>query len=153
MCISRCHPLEVPVLLNFVEVDVKILLKSWIERKILWVFFSNCSHILKPVIKRSGTSRIGAVIGAVWHQSCPRDLAAPARGDRLGEKFFAPIVTHYSAPLARGACAVHILRTGLMLTHFCPQLRSTFAVRESASLAIMEAPRVPPLNPSETIVL
>ena len=29
----------------------------------------------------------------------------------------------------------------------------TFAVRETASLGIMGAPRVPPLNPSETIVL
>ena len=32
-------------------------------------------------------------------------------------------------------------------------LRSTFAVRETASLGIMGAPRVPPLNPSESIVL
>ena len=32
-------------------------------------------------------------------------------------------------------------------------MRSTFAVRETASLGIMGAPRVPPLNPSETIVL
>ena len=44
------------------------------------------------------------------------------------------------------------------LTHFFPPLRfrnqvSTFAVRETASLGIMGAPRVPPLNPSETIVL
>ena len=30
---------------------------------------------------------------------------------------------------------------------------TTFAVRETASLGIMGAPRVPPLNPSETIVL
>ena len=29
----------------------------------------------------------------------------------------------------------------------------TFAVRETASLGIMGEPRVPPLNPSETIVL
>ena len=29
----------------------------------------------------------------------------------------------------------------------------TFDVRETASLGIMGAPRVPPLNPSETIVL
>ena len=29
----------------------------------------------------------------------------------------------------------------------------TFAVRETASLSIMGVPRVPPLNPSETIVL
>ena len=39
------------------------------------------------------------------------------------------------------------------LTHLCPPLRSTYAVRETASLGIMGAPRVPPLNPSETIVL
>ena len=32
-------------------------------------------------------------------------------------------------------------------------VRSTFAVRETASLGIMGAPRVPPLNPSESIVL
>ena len=31
-------------------------------------------------------------------------------------------------------------------------VRSTFAVRETASLGIMKAPRVPPLNPSESIV-
>ena len=39
------------------------------------------------------------------------------------------------------------------LTHLCPPLRSTFAVRETASLGIMGTPRVPPFNPSETIVL
>ena len=38
-------------------------------------------------------------------------------------------------------------------THLCPPLRSTFAVRETASLGIMGEPRVPLLNPSETIVL
>ena len=35
----------------------------------------------------------------------------------------------------------------------CPPVRSTFAVRETASLGIMEAPGLPPLNPSETIEL
>ena len=35
----------------------------------------------------------------------------------------------------------------------CRPVRSTFAVRETASLGIMGAPRVPPLNPSESIVL
>ena len=39
------------------------------------------------------------------------------------------------------------------LTHFCPPLRSTFAVRETASLGIMGETRVPPLNPSELIML
>ena len=41
------------------------------------------------------------------------------------------------------------------LTHFYPPLRSTFAVRQTASLGlgIMGEPRLPPLNPSETIVL
>ena len=42
-------------------------------------------------------------------------------------------------------------------THLCRPVRSTFAVRETASLGIMGAPRVPPLvpplNPSETILL
>ena len=33
------------------------------------------------------------------------------------------------------------------------QRAPTFAVRETASLGIMGAPRVPPLNPSESIVL
>ena len=42
---------------------------------------------------------------------------------------------------------------GARLTHLCPPLRSTFAVRETRSLGIMGEPRVPPLNPSETIVL
>ena len=37
--------------------------------------------------------------------------------------------------------------------HLCRPVRSTFAVRETASLGIMGAPRVPPLNPSESIVL
>ena len=50
----------------------------------------------------------------------------------------------------RFGCPTNILSS---LTHLCPPLRSTFAVRETASLGIMEAPRVPPLNPSETIVL
>ena len=31
------------------------------------------------------------------------------------------------------------------ITHLCPPLRSTFAVRETASLGIMGEPRVPPL--------
>ena len=39
------------------------------------------------------------------------------------------------------------------LTHLCRPVRSTFAVRETASLGIMGEPRVSPLNPSETIVL
>ena len=42
---------------------------------------------------------------------------------------------------------------GLELTHLCRLVRSTFAVRETASLGIMGEPRVPPLNPSESIVL
>ena len=37
------------------------------------------------------------------------------------------------------------------LTHFFPTV-PTFAIRETASLGIMGEPRVPPLNPSETIV-
>ena len=39
------------------------------------------------------------------------------------------------------------------LTHLCRPVSSTFAVRETASLGIMGEPRVPPLNPSEPIVL
>ena len=39
------------------------------------------------------------------------------------------------------------------LTHLCRPVRSTFAVRETASLGIMGAPRVPPLNLPESIVL
>ena len=37
-----------------------------------------------------------------------------------------------------------------LLTHLCRPVRSTFAVRETASLGIMGAPRVPP---SESIVI
>ena len=40
-----------------------------------------------------------------------------------------------------------------ILSHLCRPVRSTSAVRETASLGIMGAPRVPPLNPSESIVL
>ena len=40
-----------------------------------------------------------------------------------------------------------LLIAGLILTY------TTFAVRETASLGIRGAPRVPPLNPSESIVL
>ena len=45
-----------------------------------------------------------------------------------------------------------------LLTHFYPPLRfrnqvPTFAVRETAYLGIMGEPRVPPLNPSDSIVL
>ena len=36
---------------------------------------------------------------------------------------------------------------------YFPSIYSTFAVRETASLGIMGAPRVPPLNPTESIVL
>ena len=39
------------------------------------------------------------------------------------------------------------------LTHLCRPVRSTFAVRETASLGIMGEPRVSPLHPSESIVL
>ena len=42
---------------------------------------------------------------------------------------------------------------GSLTQRINPYLRSTFAVRETASLGIMGAPRVPPLNPSESIVL
>ena len=38
----------------------------------------------------------------------------------------------------------------MKLTHLCPPLRATFAVREIASLGIMGEPQEPPLNPSET---
>ena len=41
----------------------------------------------------------------------------------------------------------------MTITHLCRPVRSTFAVRETVSLGIMGAPRVPPLNPSESIVL
>ena len=41
----------------------------------------------------------------------------------------------------------------ICLKLLCRPVRSTFAVRETASLGIMGAPWVPPLNPSETIVL
>ena len=37
--------------------------------------------------------------------------------------------------------------------HYAERRQPTFAVRETASLGIMGAPWVPPLNPSETIVL
>ena len=40
----------------------------------------------------------------------------------------------------------------LLINPFMPTV-PTFAVRETASLGIMGAPRVPPLNPSESIVL
>ena len=39
------------------------------------------------------------------------------------------------------------------MTHLCRPVLSKFAVRETASLGIMGAPRVPSLNPSESIVL
>ena len=40
----------------------------------------------------------------------------------------------------------------IIINPFVPTV-PTFAVRETASLGIMGAPRVPSLNPSETIVL
>ena len=43
--------------------------------------------------------------------------------------------------------------TQWFLTHLYPPFRSIFAVRETASLGMMGETRVPPLNPSETIVL
>ena len=69
-------------------------------------------------------------------------------------------------PHDRDGCSTHVWSTvwirliaaietkiNSLLTHLCPPLRSTFAVRETASLGIMGALRVPPLNPSESIVL
>ena len=44
------------------------------------------------------------------------------------------------------------MMTVMPVNPFVPTV-PTFAVRETASLGIMGAPRVPPLNPSETIVL
>ena len=44
------------------------------------------------------------------------------------------------------------LQRSLEINPFFPTV-PTFAVRETASLGMMGAPRVPPLNPSETIVL
>ena len=41
----------------------------------------------------------------------------------------------------------------IYVSHLCRPVRSTFVVRETASLGIMGEPRVPPLNPSESIVL
>ena len=43
-------------------------------------------------------------------------------------------------------------RKNIYIKHLYPTV-PTCAVRETASLGIMGAPRVPPLNPSETIVL
>ena len=50
-------------------------------------------------------------------------------------------------------CLMFYVTDGCELTHLCRPVRSTFAVRETASLGTMGEPRVPPLNPSETIVL
>ena len=51
----------------------------------------------------------------------------------------------------KGVCSVSWSRHRL-INSFMPTV-PTFAVRETASLGIMGEPRVPPLNPSETIVL
>ena len=40
-----------------------------------------------------------------------------------------------------------------MFPHYAERRSLTFAVRETESLSIMGEPRVPPLNPSESIVL
>ena len=63
-----------------------------------------------------------------------------------------PLVLHYAErhkPLSHNL----FFPTKVILTHLCPPFGSTFAVRETASLGIMGEPRVPPINPSETIVL
>ena len=46
-----------------------------------------------------------------------------------------------------------VVRILWMIVNNIRPVRSTFAVRETASLGRMGAPRVPPLNPAETIVL
>ena len=49
--------------------------------------------------------------------------------------------------------ALHLsVITGVFATNFCPSFQHLLSER-LASLGIMGAPRVPPLNPSETIVL
>ena len=52
----------------------------------------------------------------------------------------------------RSSFCVYILESWVFLNPFIPTV-PTCAVRETASLGIMGAPRVPPLNPSESIVL
>ena len=47
---------------------------------------------------------------------------------------------------------IHELDTYKYINPFMPTV-PTFAVRETAAVGIMGAPRVPPENPSETIVL
>ena len=59
----------------------------------------------------------------------------------------------YASFVRRTTAGVYTLIIQSLLTHLFPPLRSTFAVRETASLGIMGEPRVPPLNPSESIVL
>ena len=58
------------------------------------------------------------------------------------------------AQLAAGVCLQQEVRPRwvLFVDPFMPTV-PTFAVQETASLSIMGAPRVPPLNPSESIVL
>ena len=63
-------------------------------------------------------------------------------------------VTHapVSPVICSGVALVEVLHRPCLI-HFYPPLRSTFAVRETASLGIMGPPRVLPFNPSESIVL
>ena len=61
-----------------------------------------------------------------------------------------------SGTCMRGPCLLSICPAAkpvaFLFNLFVPTV-PTFAVRETASLGIMGAPRVPPLNPSESIVL
>ena len=57
------------------------------------------------------------------------------------------IGNHFKSTLKNYIFSVEYIFNPFMLTV------PTFAVRETASLGIMGEPRVPPLNPSETIVL
>ena len=59
---------------------------------------------------------------------------------------------HRVLSLIQAIVIVHQLSHLVALNPFMPTV-PTFAVRETVSLGIMGEPRVPPLNPSETIVL
>ena len=91
------------------------------------------------------------------------NMVAP-RIDMVASGMFPPVrLANWSLVTANATCGedvpevwgigFHLPNLLFLLTHLCPPLRSTFAVRETASLGIMGGPRVPLLNPPETIVL
>ena len=107
---------------------------KWVKSFRLWVSAQGSTLLF---LAKSNEIQYGLKLKLkVWTQVC-----------------YFPFLERYRNVYLWAADDKHIICILSDLTHLCLPVRSTFAVRETASLGIMGPPRVPPLNPSELIVL